>query len=122
MAEMHEAAGPGELMGLNRSSLAVGLRPAPPRFTLASFGARLRQHLIVYGALLVTAIYACAFIFAPLETSMISEVLVAVAVCIAIVFSPSRQRLRRLVEGGLAAGYIIGAAVLLKAFDAFFRI
>src|ERR1700680_3687221 len=116
MAEMQEAAGAGEQTGLNWSPVPFALRPAPPRFTPERFGTRLCQHLTIYTALLGLAVYACAFAFAPLETSVISEVGIVLAVCIALFFSPSRQRLRRLVEGGIATSYVIGAAVLLKAF------
>jgi hypothetical protein len=121
MAEMRELAGNGSHPGLTGSLLAFALRPAPPQFTLATFGIRLQQHLVTYGALLASATYACAFVFAPLETSVISVVVIALAIGVAFLFSPSRQRVRRLVEGGIAASYIVGAAVLLKAFDALFR-
>ena len=122
MAERQGATHAGGQAGLDRSLLAFALRSAPPSFTAASFGTRLQQHLVAYGAILASAIYACAFVFAPLETSVISEIVIALAVCVALFFSPSRQRFRRLVEGGLAATYVVAAAFLLKAFDAFFRI
>ncbi len=98
------------------------MQPAPARFTLASFGTRLRQHLAAYAMILASAVYVCAFFFAPLETSVISEVGIALAVCVALFFSPSRQRLRRLVEGGIATSYIVGALVLLEALYVFSRI
>jgi hypothetical protein len=121
MAEMREISGRGSHPGVTGSLLAFALRPAPPRFTVAGFGIRLRQHMVAYGALLASAVYACAFVVAPLETSVISVMFIALVICVAYFFSPSRQRVRRLVEGGVAASYIVGAAVLLKAFDALFR-
>jgi|SRR5580704_606548 hypothetical protein len=121
MAETHETPGAGEPKGIHKSPLVIALQPAPARFTLMNFGARLRRHLIAYAIILTSAVYACAFVFAPLEMSVISLMGIAVAVCIALFFSPSRQRLRRLVEGGIAASYIVGAAILMKAFDAIFR-
>jgi hypothetical protein len=121
MAEMREISGGGSHPGLTGSLLAFALRPAPSQFTLASFGIRLQQHTVAYGALLASAVYACAFVFAPLETSVISVVFIALVICVAYFSSPSRQRVRRLVEGGIAASYIVGAAALLKAFDALFR-
>jgi len=121
MAEMRELSGNRSHPGLDGSLLAFASRPAPPHFTLASFGIRLEQHLVAYGVLLASAVYACAFVFAPLETSVISLVAIALVICVALFFSPSRQRVRRLVEGGIAASYVVGAAILLKAFDALFR-
>src|SRR5271169_4546846 len=121
MAEGREMAGNGTHPGLDVRLLAFASRPAPPHFTPGSFGTRLEQHLVTYGALLASAVYACAFVFAPLETSVISVVVIALVICVALFFSPSRQRVRRLVEGGIAASYVVGAAMLLKAFDALFR-
>jgi hypothetical protein len=121
MPEMHEMPEAVSRKGSDSVSLAFALRPAPTHFTPGSFMTRLRQHLVLYGTLLLAAVYACAFAFAPLETSAVSEAGIILAVVVALIVSPSRQRLRRLVEGGIATSYIVGAAVLVKAFDAFFR-
>lgn len=101
--------------------LASLVGPAPAAFTPATFKLRLVQHLVAYVAIAVFAGYVCAFVFAPLEMLAVSEAVLALVVCGVLFFSPSRQRVRRLVEGGIAASYIVAAGILLKAFDALFR-
>jgi hypothetical protein len=91
--------------------------PPPVSFTARSFALRLAQHAIVYTGLLVGAICGCVFIFAPVEASFLMVGCIAAAALAFFLLSSSGQRVRRLVEGGLAASYVAGAGALLKAIN-----
>ena len=100
-------------------SMRFAFEPAPRRFTVTSFARRVVQHVIIYCGILIAATYTCLFVFAPAETSLVSILCIAVGGVAVGLLSPPRRKWRRLVEGGLAASYIAGAAALLKAFDSF---
>lgn len=100
------------------SPIRFALRTAPDRFTPANFAQRLFQHLIVYGLLLTAAVYSCLFVYAPIETALISVACVLVAGFGVALSSASDRKFNRLVSGGVAAIYIAGAAALLRGFEA----
>jgi hypothetical protein len=109
----------GGEMGPGLPLIRFALRPPPRQFRATQFAMRICQHLLVYTAILISAVYACALVFLPAETFAISIVCIAI-VSLVILLSPhSRKKMLRLLEGGLAASYIAGAAALLKAFEAF---
>jgi hypothetical protein len=112
---IHDGAGAGA------SPIQWVLRVPPRQFTRASFVVRLYQHVLVYAALLIAAVYGCLFFFAPAETSLFSVAVIVLAGIVGALWSPSRRRLHRLLQGGIAVTYIAGAAALLKAFEAFFH-
>ncbi len=118
MVELHKAVG-GRDTSLARYAIEFTLRPPPPRFTPAGFAARLCQHLALYAIVLAGAIFACLFIFAPLETLVISLSCIVIGAAFVLFRLPARQRFQRLVESGIAASYIAGAAALFEAFKAF---
>ncbi len=94
------------------------LQPAPRRFNAVTFVKRTCQNLIIYTGLLLAALYICLLVLAPIEIFIISIGCIVLVVGV-FLLSPSLQKLHRLVEGALAAGYIAAAAALLKAFEAF---
>lgn len=121
MSRSSEMSGADGRASAGPSLIRFALRPAPHRFGTVGFAIRTCQHLLVYSAILAIAVYVCALLFAPVETSVISIVcIVATSLVVALLSSPPRK-LFRLLEGGLAASYVAGAAALLKAFEAFFH-
>jgi hypothetical protein len=114
-----ELANAQERTGLGCSLIKFVLQPTPSRFNITTFAKRTCQNLIIYFGLLVAALYACLLILAPIETLILSVICIALAGIGISFLSSSLQKLHRLVEGALAAGYIAGAAALLKAFEAF---
>ncbi|HEV8677955.1 MAG TPA: hypothetical protein VGQ90_01170 [Stellaceae bacterium] len=79
---------------------------------------RLYQHLIFYGLLLAAAVYCCLFVFAPIETALISVVAALLAGTVAAMSAASGRKFNRLIAGGMAAVYLAGAAALLRGFEA----
>lgn len=71
--------------------IRFALRPSPADFTVVGFAARLGHHAVIYGGLSIAAIWACMFIFAPVETSLVSLGCVLVAAVIAFAFSSSSR-------------------------------
>ncbi len=105
--------------GLDWLKIQAVLRPAPHRFTVTIFVRRTCQNLLVYTVILMAALYACLFVFAPIETSLFSIFCIGVGSFVGLLSSSSRRKFHRLLEGGIVASYIAGAAALLKAFEAF---
>lgn len=103
--------------GIGLWPIRFALRPAPSRFNVANFAARICQHLIVYAGLLIAAVYGCLFVFAPAQASLLSVAIIAVSSILILSLSSPRNKIRRLLEGGLMAGYIVGLAVLMRAFE-----
>lgn len=100
--------------------IRFALRPSPADFTLVGFAARLGHHLVIYGGLSIAAIWACIFVFAPVETSLISLGCLLVA-DIAIRFSSSSSRREARVFYAFGAGDAlkdIVAIARLKASEA----
>jgi hypothetical protein len=106
-------------IGVNLSTIQFALQLPPHRFEVATFATRIYQNFLVYSVCLIAAIYVCLLVFAPIQTFVLSVAVIFVGSIVILLLTPSRQRLHRLLEGGLAAGYIAGAAALLKAFEAF---
>jgi hypothetical protein len=119
MAGSAETSGVRGGTSLDWLKIREALRPAPRRFTFTAFAKRACQHLVVYAVILVTALYVCLLVFAPIETSLLSIFCIGAAGLVGLLSSSSRRKFHRLIEGGIAAGYIAGAAALLKAFEAF---
>jgi len=118
MAGSAETSGAHGGLSFDWLKIQAALRSAPHRFTFLTFAKRVYQHLLVYSVILVTVLYVCLFIFAPIETSLLSIFCIGVA-GLASLLSSSRWKFHRIIEGGIAASYIAGAALLLKAFEAF---
>jgi len=92
-------------------------RQAPRRFGIGSFATRLGQHFLVYTAILLTALYAALLVTMPVETGAISVLLLALAGVAVALYPAARRKPQLLLGGGVAAGYIAGAAAILKAFE-----
>lgn len=92
---------------------ALTAPPAEP--TLASYTIRLGQHLAVYSVLLVAAIVVCLFVAAPLETAAVAVVCIMIIQVYSLTSASSRSIFDRILRGGLAASYVVGAGALLKA-------
>ena len=119
MAESAEANNTDGGTGVAWLNIQAALRPAPCQFTVASFARRTYQNLLVYGVILVTALYVCVFVFAPVETSMFTIFCIGAGGLVILLSSSSRRKMDKVIGGGIAASYIVGAAALLKAFEAF---
>jgi hypothetical protein len=115
MERSSESANADVSLLLGQWSIRFALRPAPRQFSAIAFALRITQHLIVYGAILIAAVYGCLFILAPLQTALLSVLLLLFVSIIVILYSSPRERLRRILEGGLVASYVAGMAAAVKA-------
>jgi len=114
---MAQTPGSNATPGLGLQLFRFASRPAPRRFGISSFATRLGQHLLVYTAILLAAMYTFLFVTMPVETGVISVPLLALAGVAVALYPTARRKPQRLLGGGVAAGYIAGAAAMLKAFE-----
>ena len=97
-----------------RSAFQYAMAEPPPIFTLPSFAKRLAQHALFYTVLLAAAVSACLFVAAPLQATGLFLIGILVAVGISSLAASSGARLRRMLQGGIAATYALGAGMLFK--------
>jgi hypothetical protein len=101
--------------GLARSPVGFALAGPPRVFTVSSFAARLSRHALFYGALLLVAVLGCLLVAAPLETTGLALGCVVLGSAVSSALSASGRKVRRVLQGGIVASYVVGAGVLLKA-------